>query len=660
VIAVLPDHVVDQIAAGEVVERPASVVKELVENSLDAGARSVTIEVEAGGRALVRIVDDGSGMSPGDARLALSRHATSKLRHVDDLHDLVTMGFRGEALPSIASVSRLTLTTRRRGDLAAFRIAIDGGRITDVAEVGAPVGTTLEVRDLLHNVPARLKFLKGEATEASHITDAVVRLAMAHPQVHVRLRHGGRTAIEAPPCTSGVERVRSLLGPRLASRLHAVDGEENGVRVTAYLAAPELAQTTGRGVQLYVGRRSVRDRGLLHALTMGYGELVPRGRYPVAVVFVDCPAGVVDVNVHPQKLEVRFSDAQSVAAAVRHVVRRGVAQAPWLDEAAGASPVRMHAVVAPAPPRASDVAASYAAAAGRIRLGPAPLPAQETLDLARPVPAPTPSASWADRMRAAIASKPATAARMARAPEPALFAEVATATGSATATATEADTEAETEAAALAVTDADTVRVLVPAPTREPFFSRIKYLGQLDRTYLICEGDGELILIDQHAAHERVEFQRLRERSAAHEVPVQRLLFPTTIEVAPAEVAIAADAAELLSAAGFEVEPFGGSTVAMKAVPAGLRHAEPAAVLRELLGDLVEMGGSRAVDAHLDHVLATVACHSVVRAGDPLAPHEAESLLAQMDGVDFRAHCPHGRPVLLRMGIAEIARRFGR
>jgi DNA mismatch repair protein MutL len=416
VIAVLPDHVVDQIAAGEVVERPASVVKELVENALDAGARSITIEVEAGGRALVRIVDDGSGMSPGDARLALSRHATSKLRHVDDLHDLVTMGFRGEALPSIASVSRMTLTTRRRGDLAAIRIVIDGGRVTDVAEIGAPVGTTIEVRDLLHNVPARLKFLKGEATEASHVTDAVVRLAMAHPQVHVRLRHGGRTAIEAPPCTSGVERVQSLLGPRFASRLHAVDGEENGVRVTAYLAAPELAQTTGRGVQLYVGRRSVRDRGLLHALTMGYGELVPRGRYPVAVVFVDCPAGVVDVNVHPQKLEVRFSDAQAVAAAVRHVVRRGVAQAPWLDEAAGASPVRMHAVVAPAPPRASDVAASYAAAAGRVRLGPAPLPAQETLDLVRPVPAPPPAASWADRMRAAIAAKPTTAPRVARAP----------------------------------------------------------------------------------------------------------------------------------------------------------------------------------------------------------------------------------------------------
>ena len=651
VIAVLPDHVVDQIAAGEVVERPASVVKELVENSLDAGARTVTVEVEAGGRALVRIVDDGVGMSPGDARLALSRHATSKLRSVDDLDAIATMGFRGEALPSIASVSTLVLTTRQQGDLAATRITVEAGRVVDVAEVGAPVGTSLEVRDLLGNVPARLKFLKGEATEASHVTEVVVRLAMAHPRVHFRLRHGGRTAIDAPPCESGLERVRTLLGPRLAQRLHAVSGEENGVRVTAYLAAPELAQTTGRAVQLYVGRRTVRDRGLLHALTMGYGELIPRGRYPVAVVFVDCPAGVVDVNVHPQKLEVRFSDPQAVAAAVRHVVRRGVAQAPWLDEAAGASPVRMQAVATmvppgPPPPRASDVAVGYAAHAARMRLGGMP-PAQENLDRARrvaPASEPVPQASWADRMRAAVAARstrtvaPVTAPLVARAPVP----------------EPEPPVEEPPVAAQQSLVEPE------PDSAREPFFARLRYLGQIDRTYLVCEGDGEMVLIDQHAAHERVEFQRLRERSATREVPVQRLLFPTTLEVRPDEVAVAADAADLLAAAGFEVEPFGGNTVAIKAVPAGLRHAEPAAVLRELLADLSELGGSRAVDAHLDHVLATVACHSVVRAGDLLAPGEAEALLAQMDGVDFRAHCPHGRPVLLRMGIGEIARRFGR
>ncbi|KAB2893518.1 MAG: hypothetical protein F9K40_17105 [Kofleriaceae bacterium] len=245
-VQLLPDHVIDQIAAGEVVERPASVVKELVENALDAGARMITVEIEGGGRKLVRVVDDGSGMRPADARLALARHATSKLRSVDDLPGLATMGFRGEALPSIAAVSRLVLTTRTREDEAAVRISVDAGRVEAESVVGAPVGTTVEVADLLHNVPARLKFLRGEVTEASHITETVVRLAMAHPEVGFRLRHSGRVAFEVAPAEL-VVRVRGLLGGRLAERMHLVEHEENGVRVRAFLAAPDLAQTTSRG-----------------------------------------------------------------------------------------------------------------------------------------------------------------------------------------------------------------------------------------------------------------------------------------------------------------------------------------------------------------------------------------------------------------------------
>ena len=315
-IAVLAPHVIDQIAAGEVIERPASVVKELVDNAIDAGASSVAIEVAAGGRALVRVSDDGCGMSAKSAVLALERHATSKLREVDDLWGLASMGFRGEALPAIASVSRMTLTTRRAGDDAATRIVVEAGRLVSVTDTGAPVGTTVEVADLLYNVPARLKFLKGEATEASHITELVAKLAMAYPRLHVRLRHNGRTAIDAAPDRDGFSRAQALLGPRIAARMVPVAGEESGVRVTAYLGAPELAQATARGVQLFVGRRPVRDRGLLHALAMGYGELIARGRYPVAIVLLDVPAGAVDVNVHPQKLEVRFSDPAAVAAAV--------------------------------------------------------------------------------------------------------------------------------------------------------------------------------------------------------------------------------------------------------------------------------------------------------------------------------------------------------
>jgi DNA mismatch repair protein MutL len=633
-IQILPDVVVDQIAAGEVVERPASVVKELVENALDAGARTVSVEVAGGGRQLIRVVDDGCGMSPRDARLALARHATSKLRGVEDLWELATMGFRGEALPSIASVSRMILTTRAADAEVATRLVVEAGRVIEEGEIGAPIGTTIEVRDLLANQPARLKFLRGEATESSHVTEALSRLAMAHPDVHIKLSirpsgkpsgGQGRVALDAPPAPTVLERARQLLGPRLASRLHEARGEEAGVRVTALLAAPELAQTTARGVQLYVGRRAVRDRGLLHALAMGYGELVPRGRYPVAIVFVDAPAGAVDVNVHPQKLEVRFADAQAVTAAVRHVVRKGVAGAPWLGEAAGSAPVSVRAVASYAPPR-WDASAGGAAEETRVRVA----ESQRALDLdpARPpVTLPPQQGGWTERMKASIAARAAIASRTARAPAPA--------------------------ASAAEVVRADDA----PRPT---FFSQLRYLGQLDRTYLVCEADGELVLIDQHAAHERVEFQRLRERSESREIAVQRLLFPTTVEVGAEAVAAAAEASDVLAAAGFEVEPFGGTSVAIKAAPAGLRHDDPADVLRELLGELSELDGSRAVESHLDHVLATIACHSVVRAGDVLAPHEAEALLRSMDGVDFRANCPHGRPVLLRMSVADLARRFGR
>lgn len=608
-IAVLDSSVIDQIAAGEVIERPASVVKELVENALDAGARHITVNVEGGGKRLIRVVDDGCGMTGAGVRLALIRHATSKLRTLDDLLRLGTLGFRGEALPSIASVSRLTITTRTRGELAGTRLIVDAGTVVEAGEVGAAVGTVVEVRDLLYNVPARLKFMKGDATEASHVTDAVSKIAMANPGVHVRLKHSGRKAIDVAPHGDGFERARALLGARFGDRLHPARGEEGGVVVHAYLAAPELAQSTSRGVQLYVGRRPVRDRGLLHALSMGYGELIPRGRYPVAVVFVDLPGEQVDVNVHPQKSEVRFSDAQAVYAAVRHTVSRAVAAAPWLDEqpAVGSAPVRMTHMMAQAmaapPSRASDVARGYAERRERSLF----------------------SFGGGTRLRAPSGwSTPEPVERRAAprvpAPDPA------------------------------------------PAPAAaEPspdYFSRLAYIGQLDRTYLVCEASGELVLIDQHAAHERVAFQRLRERYAARAVPVQHLLFPQPLALDDAQRAAAQEARNELEAAGFALA--GTDELALASVPAGLRGAEPAAVLTELLDELVARGGSRAVDERLDAVFATIACHSVVRAGDTLSPAEAEALLRSMDGVDFKAHCPHGRPVLLRISVSEIARRFGR
>jgi DNA mismatch repair protein MutL len=599
VIAVLPDAVVDQIAAGEVIERPASVVKELVDNAIDAGARTIVVEAQGGGRASLRVVDDGCGMSPKDAVLAFERHATSKLRDVDDLWDLPTMGFRGEALPSIASVARVTLTTRRASDLAATRVQIEGSRILSVTEVGAPVGTCVQVDDLLYNVPARLKFLKGEGTEASHITELVARVAMAHPQLHLKLRHNGRTALDVPPDRDALGRAQALLGARVAARLVPAVGEEGGVAVSAFLGAPELAQTTARGVQLFVGRRPVRDRGLLHAVAMGYGELVPRGRYPIAIIMLEAPAGSVDINVHPQKHEVRFADANAVCAAVRHVVQAGVASAPWRDEAGAAA--MMVATVAP-PKLPFDGVASTSG------------PREWVRQLKHQIRA-------AEQVELGIAREPVLATHDAAPAD-----DIALADGS--------------------------------SPVAAGFFASLRYLGQLDLTYLVCEAEGELVLLDQHVAHEGVELARLRARGE-RDIATQRMLFPTTLEVSPELVDLASNLAAVLARVGYEVEAFGKTTLALKAVPGGIRHADPAQLLRPLLEQWSEDGAPSESEI-LERVLAEIACHSVVRAGDRLSPSEAEALLRELDAVDFGPKGPHGRPVLLRLPLAEIARRFGR
>ena len=859
-IAVLAPHVIDQIAAGEVIERPASVVKELVDNAIDAGASAIAIEVAAGGRTLVRVSDDGCGMTAKDAVLSLERHATSKLREVDDLWSLASMGFRGEALPSIASVSRMTLTTRRAGDDAATRIVVEGGRLVSVTDAGAPVGTTVEVADLLYNVPARLKFLKGEATEASHVTELVGKLAMAYPRLHFRLKHNGRTALDAPPDRDGLARAQALLGPRIAARMVPVSGEESAVRVTAYLGAPELAQATARGVQLFVGRRPVRDRGLLHALAMGYGELVPRGRYPVAIVLLDVPAGAVDVNVHPQKLEVRFADPAAVTAAVRHVVQAGVTAARWRDDAAGAAPVHLvglmgtmgaSSVAAPALPfdgvtatrlserhvaqmrsrqvplgfaAAPEVAAPYSASAMRRASTGAPRDwARHLREQTQASRAAEPQAEYrpgggaAEISEASYPSLPSLAdhvrdaqvraraggapdgqgddarrdgAHVGSAPDPrsgdpqgdawrdrapggalgarggdgggvgapdagsrepgsdgawregahvsgalgardggawrdgggvgasgAGFGEPGSESawregawregaqggalgarggdawrdgggvGASDARSGEPGSESAWREGAHVggapsargggpLRGADPIAELprLPPPRRfaagtapiapqaSSFFSQLRYLGQLDLTYLACEGDGELVLIDQHAAHERVELARLRERQAGSgesRVAVQNMLFPVTLDATPAQLALVARVGELLAQVGFEVEPFGKATLAVKAVPAGIRHGDPAQLLRRLLHEWAE-AGAPSEEERLDALLGTIACHSVVRAGDRLTPSEAETLLRSLDGVDLSLPAPHGRAVLLRLPLAEIGRRFGR
>ncbi|MDB4966242.1 MAG: mismatch repair protein MutL [Myxococcales bacterium] len=627
----LPSELADQIAAGEVVERPASVVKELVENAIDAGARRIEIDVERGGLGRICISDDGSGMTPEEAHLALKRHATSKLSAIDDLFTLSSMGFRGEALPSIAAVSKLTLTTRAAdapdGD-GAYELTVEGGLAGDGRRVGGPVGTRIEVRDLLMNVPARLKFLRGEATESAHVAEAVLRLALAFPSVHFRLRSDGRANHDLPSHPNGFERARVALGRgKTPAKLHRADGEEGGMRVEAYLGSPADSANTSRGSYLYVNRRFVRDRSLLHSLVMGYGETLDRGRYPLAVVHVTVPGAAVDVNVHPQKLEVRFARAQEVYSAVRHIVARAVAEAPWLADGPGS------------------------AVAGRASLEVSMLPPESRL-FAR-----EPQVGYAERRRRAEE-----AMRMFAPPMEPLFRGMAPMLGGLGGAAAGAGAMGGDGATGEAgVTGGLGVTGGAAVSEGEPgFFSSLTYLGQLHRTYLVCQAPGELVLIDQHAAHERVAFQRLRDAHGEQAVRSQRLLLPTTVELDAQLAAAAGEHAQLLGALGFELERFGEATVAVRAMPDVLAQSDPAEVLTEVLGELVARDATELVAEKLDHVLATMACHSVVRAGDVLGVAEVRALLESMDGIDYRAHCPHGRPVLLRMSVGEIERRFGR
>jgi len=609
-IRVLPRTLADQIAAGEVVERPASVVKELAENAIDAGSRRIDIEIEAGGRRLIRVIDDGSGMTAEETRLALLRHATSKIVSPDDLWGLTTFGFRGEALPSIAAVSRLCIRSKRPGTTAGFSLVHEAGIETSSADVGMPDGTQVEVRDLFWNTPARLKFMKSEATEAANVAEAVLRLALAHPEVHLRLRGNGRVVLDLPPHRDSAERVRAALARRGASLLHEAEGEESGVRVRAFLAAPEEASATPRSTFLFVAKRFVRDRSLLHALCMGYGELLEKGRYPMAALFVDVPGQELDINVHPQKLEVRFARAQEVYGAVRHVVGAAVARAPWLPPA----PLRAYTL----PPESLEAPAESMGEATMPSI-----PVHQTRGFQEPLRGPT--LSRARGLSHTVEGLDLPSVRN--------------------------------------TPDSGGAPALVPGPTESlGFFASLNYIGQVHGTYLICESADELIVIDQHAAHERVTFERIRQAHRQRQVARQRLLFPIPIEIDEQAMAAVREGRTLAALAelGFEVEDFGPLTLLLRAVPDLLKKVDPKPLLLDVISGIADEQPGEGAQHSFDEVFATMACHGALRAGDTVTREQVVALLHQLDGVDLRSHCPHGRPVLLRMPVAEIEQRLGR
>ncbi|HEY8041848.1 MAG TPA: DNA mismatch repair endonuclease MutL [Polyangiaceae bacterium] len=594
----LPDDLANQIAAGEVVERPASVVKELVENALDSGATRVKVELEQGGVVLVRVSDDGSGMEADDAILAFERHATSKIDKKEDLFALGTFGFRGEALPSIASVTKLKLVTRARGTKEGTEILVEGGSAPRARPAGAAEGTSVEVRDLFFNVPARRKFLKSTGTEAAHVSEAMLLSALARPDVSFFLVRDGRAVREWLRVATRRERAAQAID---GEHLEAVAGERGPMRIEAHLAAPERARAGTVGLHLLVNGRPVRDRPLARAVAQAYGSVLEPGRYPVGVVYVDLPPEQVDVNVHPQKAEVRFAEGRALFDAVSRELHAALARAFNLP-ALGAPRAWVHART-PAPPPSEPETTRFV-----------PEPAPDPWDLA-PNDDPTADRSLAERTTLTSLADGALT-RSADAPAPALF-------------------------------------------DGAGFYASLEFLAQVRATFLVCAGSDGLYILDQHAAAERVTFARLRRAFAARSMSTQRLLIADVVELLPTEVATLEEHAADVGALGVELRAVGPSAVAVHAVPTLLMRARPERIVRDLVAELGRAARRPFGDA-ADLVLATMACHGSVRAGDVLAREEAVALLRALDGVDFAGHCPHGRPVVTRIGYDELERRVGR
>jgi len=625
IVHILPEQVASQIAAGEVVERPASAVKELIENSLDAGARSVSVEILGGGSALIAVADDGCGMTRADAILSLRRHATSKIRSAADLSAIRTLGFRGEALASIASVSHLRMQTRRAADDHGVELAAEAGNIEDTRTCAMAAGTRIEVRGLFFNTPARLKFLKTVATEQGAIAEAFQRIALASHHIAFRLSADGRTIFDLPRANSVLERFRQVFGPRIASRMLAFDLDRPGIRAQGLAATSQESFATGRMIFTFVNGRSVRDRMLIRAIEQAYQTLVPRGRHPAALLFVDMRHEDVDVNVHPMKTEVRFRNGGAVFDVVYRAIRDRLAD--QTENAPLATLVDTSARASEAPTPSTDDAAM-----GLITMAP---PGEDAR--ARQSPSVRGDSVASPRGDAPLRLVP-------DAPNPASFQRPLSLAY---------DRDARSGGAAAAAAHP-------PAPI--PMYSKLRVIGQIFAGYIALETEEGLILVDQHAAHERVTFEKLRRELRDGGIRTQAMLAPVPVELNPARAPQVHGALSELRAMGFDVEPFGPTTLLLKGAPAVFGPEGGA----KLLGDMIESMGDNESgfrgggEAGFENWLKQLACHGSVRVGRVLELAEIHSLLAELDRTEFKTNCPHGRPVHIQFGRGQIERMFRR
>jgi DNA mismatch repair protein MutL len=628
-IHVLSDQVANQIAAGEVVERPASVVKELLENSLDAGATRIRIEIEAGGRKLIRIVDNGHGMGRDDALLAFERHATSKLRSSDDLLSIATLGFRGEALPSIASVARLTLDTRATDDEIGTSLEIAGGNILRVEDAGLPPGTTIAVRDLFFNTPARRKFLRSESTELGHVAALVTHYALAHPQKHFELHSSTQALLIAPAVLNAGERLFQIFGRETFESLIPVAAEldfahagipepppwkrpadyekpEAGfIRLSGFVSKPELQKLNRNSIYVFVNGRLIRDRLILHAFTEAYRNIIPPTSFPVVLLFLEMPPQEVDVNVHPAKTEVRFRQSSFIHDFVRDSVRTALMNAR---------------------PAASFFTAltTSANASSSLMVDVSPLPGIDQ-PLYQPNTLVAESESLID---------PADTASFDR-----FVFEPATNPGAPDLSHLEIGEE--------------------PQPTLNSL-ATLKPLGQLRDSFILATNEEGLWIVDQHVAHERILFEKILRDRKVEAVQRQRLLMPVLIELLPAQMVTFAAIAEELERNGFEAEPFGPRTLAVKATPVGLEGRELEFVLDELLGATEKSAQVENEETRRTRIAASIACHAAIKVNMPLEPAKIDWLLAELGKTEHPTSCPHGRPIALRYSLKDIQRAFQR
>ncbi|MEP7127055.1 MAG: DNA mismatch repair endonuclease MutL [Byssovorax sp.] len=631
---VLPEDLANQIAAGEVVERPASVIKELIENALDAGATRIRVDIEQGGVALLRVADDGSGMSRDDARLSVLRHATSKIAAMDDLMHLTSFGFRGEALPSIASVTRFELRTRRRDEEEGTLVRIEGGAPAEIGPCGCAAGTAIEVRDLFFNVPVRRKFLKATGTESARVTEVAQAAALGEPGATILLSRDGRVVGEWLRASSREERARSIFG---GEELAACRGERGPLSVEAYLSRPERARPGAGSLSIFVNGRHVRDRTLARSIALAYGSVLEAGRFPLGVAYLDLPPDLVDVNVHPQKTEVRFADGRAISDALYKIVMGSVVSAFGLPDPGGYRGKKQKLFEEPAGPAASTWTWGGPAEPPRDPAPAAPRFDPASSDAERAMSELGPETSDLDSGTIALVS---TAISLERSDPWGLAG-------------------APAEAPLRAPVEYPTAAEIAAKTERQVVFGALRFVAQVRSTFLICEGSDGLYLLDQHAAAERVTFDRLKKGYDARAVAQQALLFPVVVSAGVNEVAIVEEAHDAIAMTGLDVRVAGPTSLAIHAVPTLLGRASPERLLRDLLGEM-SLAGERAFSGAVDRAIATMACHGSLRAGDPVAHEEARALLAALDEVDFSGHCPHGRPVVMRIGWSELEHRVGR